>query len=97
MSAKNWNKCPKCEMRATGKLAEMQKSAADAYGKVDLNKYIEMLREADSPIKIGETLREDYELGIDGTAFMVSYRASCDKCGFEFKYKTSVAIQELNK
>lgn len=34
----------------------------------------------------GELLREDYEIGFYRGEFRVDYLASCERCGFKYKY-----------
>ena len=87
MSANNWSVCPKCKQVAeAGKAARIKKASA-SYGQVSPEEYAALLEQAQVPTKLGETLREDYEIGIrkDGT-FFVSYGASCEICGFDFQF-----------
>lgn len=46
-------------------------------------------RKAAEPAQVEEdTLREDYEIGVDLRGeFEVRYRCCCGKCGFEFKFR----------
>jgi len=45
-------------------------------------------------IDIRETLREDYEFYLnDEGEFFVSYKASCDRCGFKYSFKHSEQVK----
>ena len=89
MSADNWRVCPGCIAEHRKKIEKMDADLAKAYGKISAEKYILMMEivQKQKGMALEETLREDYAIGIseDG-AFYVDYRASCDKCGFEFNY-----------
>lgn len=90
MSADNWRRCPKCL-----KLAEKAREGAIAiaksrYGAIPEAEYRKLIQNAESPLSLDETLREDYCQGTeeDGT-YSVEYYAGCKTCGFEFTYKHS--------
>jgi len=88
VSANNWRDCPKCIAKATMKRARLSQEAQDSYGKVTPALYQEMLlavRECQHP---ENSMREDWQLGINTTGeFYVSYYANCDECGFKFSFK----------
>jgi predicted Zn-ribbon and HTH transcriptional regulator len=87
MSADNWGTCPKCLHTENLNQMKMIKKAVDSYGKMELNKWLELNNEANQEIVMQKTLREDYQIGIDYNGeFEVKYSASCEKCGFKFKY-----------
>lgn len=84
MSADNWGICPKCNI----KFKEDQEKAEELYGKIPVEEYKKMLSETKDPEDNTSTLREDYEVWTDKEGlFQVSYRCSCEKCGFEFNYE----------
>ena len=88
MSADNWTICPKCKKTNDEKNKKRILAAGKKYGKIPSDVYINLVVEANKPIVIESTLREDYEIGVceDGE-FFVSYSASCSVCGFKFSFK----------
>lgn len=92
MSADNWAHCPRCTAAKERERQELVERTRLAYGRVSPEKYLEMFRESQKPIDIGETLREDYELGILNGRFYVIYTARCDNCGFTFSFKEDKPI-----
>lgn len=98
MSADNWGICPRCKVVAEASRMAKELAATNAYGKVSADEWKRLDAEASSPILLDQTLREDFEVGMDedGT-FGVDYRASC-RCGFSFAYehneKVGVATNE---
>lgn len=90
MSAANWAICPKCLKNATKKYDALVAKARKSYGKVSLEAYTDLIAEIPKPARLKETLREDYELGIeDNGMFIVIYRASCSVCDFKFEFRHS--------
>lgn len=91
MSADNWANCPKCNHKNADKRKAIDETVAKSYGLVSATAYSELQREADMRkaklIDDGETLREDYEIGVRDGGFSVGYMAGCDRCGFRFKYE----------
>lgn len=100
MGADNWTYCPKCKTEKEKKIAESEFALNKAYGKVPLAEYKEMelalndLKNEESTKNYRElvTLREDYDIGIDGGVFSIEYRASCNKCDFRYKYEISEQV-----
>lgn len=89
MSADNWGACPSCEDKNQKIWERWKKEAAEAYGHVPVERYLEMRKDAGTgPGWDKETFREDYEIGLykDGM-FHVSYRGGCSVCGFLHEYK----------
>lgn len=90
MSADNWTICPRCFKEAEKAKAAKERKAADAYGKKPVDAYLALRAEAEKPIALEETWREDFYIGIDrdgGSGFSVIYEARCTACGLTFKYK----------
>lgn len=88
MSANNWDICPRCKQRAEAKHAKAKKDIQKSYGKVTPEEYQRRLDAVREPPELEETLREDWELGMeDDGRFHVGYFASCQDCGLEFQYK----------
>jgi len=96
MSANNWTKCPKCEAKLSNKKAVTLDKARKCYGKVSAEEFESRmgLAKAFSGEALEDTLREDYELGIDGNTFSVSYRASCEECDFSFEFRESMDVSQ---
>ena len=88
MGADNWAICPVCRVAAIKAREKLYARADSAYGKKSQDEYVVLRAEAEKPVKLEQTLREDYGLGvgIDGR-FGVSYRAHCTACQFAFEYK----------
>ena len=88
MSADNWAICPKCEITHLRQQQRAFDRAQDAYGKVTSEEYEKMMNAArlqkESTIK--ESLREEFEIGILGMEFEVSYSGHCSKCQFDFNF-----------
>lgn len=87
MSADNWATCPKCKIRVEAESNKLKLDAGKAYGKVSPEEYLVLFETANKPVKLDDTLREDYEIGItsDGK-FYASYGGAC-QCGFSFSFK----------
>lgn len=94
MGGDNWAICPQCKKNVETAKREAQVAAGEAYGKVDIHEYLEMLRAAEKPIAITQTFREDYEIGInnDGT-FSINYGGACEKCDFGHTFKHSEPLK----
>ncbi len=94
MSADHWGICPKCLKAQIEIQAKKVQKVNDSYGKVPQEAYMKSLEALQQHKLIEEfTLREDYDIGIDGNGeFYIDYRASCEKCGFEFGYKHTEVI-----
>jgi hypothetical protein len=90
MSADNWGTCPKCKEKNDEANAKRISDAEEQYGKIPSDEYRELIKCAEKPIKLEETLREDYEMATDSDGlFWVNYSCRCDECGFEHKFHHS--------
>ena len=88
MSANNWAMCPKCKKNNDENNAIRIKNAEAQYGKISSDEYRATIKEAEKPMKIEETLREDFEIWInDKGLFTVSYSGRCQICGFAKKFE----------
>lgn len=78
MSADNWRECPCCNKKQLNEKEKAKIKADSCYGKVSQEEYLKLLEIANKPIKLENSLREDYSLyvSLDGE-FRVSY--SCYK------------------
>lgn len=92
MSARSYDVCPSCLDQHRKEVEHAQSDLDASYGKTSLPEFrqrqkdLEALRAKEPP----ETLAEYYDIGIsDKGTFEVSYRASCDKCGYTFTYSDS--------
>lgn len=91
MSANNWRSCPKC-CREYNKSKEYLDSV---YGNIPLEDYNKLISKLPENPKSEQNLREDYEIGINvNGSFFLSYRGSCDRCGFEYKYSHKENVLE---
>ncbi len=99
MSANNWVVCANCIARDKKFRDERLRAANAAYGKVPLEEYERLRAQAltsvpeSNPYDDG-TLREDYEIGVRDGVFRVSYRCSCEHCGFGYKFKHEERVVE---
>lgn len=91
MSADNWTTCPRCMKAARDAAAKAAKKLLADYGKISADEYARRtIAQATGARKPVDTLREDWEVGMDANGkFTVNYAASCDVCGFSFEHKES--------
>lgn len=87
MSASNWAECPQCAVNDEAKVDSMRAELAAQYGSIPAGEYLNQVRVVDAMAvaleKPATTLREDWELGIQGGVFSVTYRTCCSRCDFE--------------
>lgn len=90
MSADNWAECPKCVAIREAKLAKLDAEIAAQYGRVTVEAFDELRRQAaeQRAAKINlHTFREDYEIGITGPdEFYIRYSGGCQTCGLTHSY-----------
>ena len=97
MKTDRWTVCPKCTRNDEARADKMDAAVKAVYGEVTAEAYLDALKQAQEFRKTldepEETLREDFEIGIQDSEFSTSYRAHCDKCGFShaFKFNEPVA------
>jgi hypothetical protein len=90
MSADNWTTCPKCKQTEQEKRDKQRSNLRKSYGKVDPLEYEKLLTASKAEIALDDTLREDYEIGVDSDGcFDISYSCSCTKCDFRYTFKHS--------
>lgn len=88
MSATNWAQCPRCKKLALEKKAELDAAAIAGYGTLPVAEFDALRAEAAKPFSFESTVREDYEVWIDGDGlFHMYYRGDCQKCDFIFEVK----------
>lgn len=94
MSADNYRQCPRCLSSAQERAAALLQEMNEAYGKIPLDEFDVLRREAETPIDPAEfwTLREDYEIGIWDGQFGAYYSASCSVCGFSYGFEHVEAV-----
>ena len=84
MSADNWAICPKCKKANDKENNRRMLEAGEQYGKIPAEAFLKLSKEANVPVELETTLREDYEIGITETGeFYISYAGRCRDCGFE--------------
>lgn len=88
MGADNWTTCPKCEVKFRKEQQKALEEADAAYGRVPVSKYLQMLEAARIKERqvIDSFFREDYEIGIEGFEFTVTYRGRCTHCDFTYSF-----------
>jgi len=100
MSAENWRMCPVCRNKAIQEWEDRVADAQSKYGVIESNEFLELWASVqDSKPKYGcevdETLREDYEIGVEDDRFFVSYSSRCMTCGFEHKFKHDERVVDI--
>jgi hypothetical protein len=97
MSADNWGKCPRCIREQTEVREQAQREVEEAYGVVGRAEFLRRQANANAqgPVSVEDTLREDYEIRISEEGrFSVDYAAACEVCGFKFAYRHEEAVLE---
>lgn len=81
MSANNWGKCPKCQLRFK------KEDETPLYGTVPEDEY-EAIKQNRKQERNADTLREDYEVYINAetNTFELWYGGECEICGFTFEF-----------
>jgi hypothetical protein len=98
MGADNWGVCPKCMAKALQDKETLKFKIDKSYGKISSQAYIELIAKWNEPIDLKNTLREDYELGVeeDGS-FHIDYSCSCTctVCNFKhlFNYNQQLKVE----
>lgn len=95
MSADNWAVCPKCEIQALEEKEKLNQKTTEAYGKVSASEYLELVSESKNSSPRETTLRENYEIGIEGKLELsISYSCNCYVCGFShsFRYTDPITL-----
>ena len=94
MSADNWTQCPKCKKSEENTKAALLEATKRDYGKIKASEYLELVKKAEAPIKMGDNLREDYYMSISSDGiFEASYSALCERCGFKHKFSHKEPIK----
>jgi len=97
MSADNWAVCPNCLEKHNQETTILRKQLEEAYGTMPIDGFYTLKHELDTrPDTIEESLREDYEVGVDGTSVYVHYSCSCTDCGLSVSRKEDNFIQLLD-
>ncbi len=88
MSANDWSICPRCKAKAEAAKAKRLKDVELAYGKSSRADYDLARDNARNQEPLKDTLREDWEIGIDEDGeFHVIYKAACSKCDFSYRFE----------
>jgi hypothetical protein len=97
MSADNWTTCPKCRRTAERERAEKIASATARYGQDRPEDWLYLMREAEKPLDLKETLREDYYIGVDDEGrFVARYCCRCEECGFAHEFEHAAELLPLD-
>jgi len=98
MGATNYRLCPACVKRDQEKLEALTRQLEATYGKIPLGEWNEIQAKIKHHPSLGETLREDYELGtqVIGT-FFVNYRAFCEspECDYDVSYDHAEVLRQI--
>jgi len=98
MSADNWTICPKCNKSSLQLEKKEREKIKNSYGKISAEEYLELVRQHKLPKKIEDTLREDYEIGIDENGgFSIHYSCYCEECRFKFEFNYNEIIKFEDK
>lgn len=89
MSADNWAACPRCTQLAEARRQRAETKASVSYGKVPAAEWLKLRRRGEKRRDLEDTLREDYQVGINTETggFFVTYSATCTACAFSFRYE----------
>jgi hypothetical protein len=99
MSAGNWAECPRCKRRLGDEAVRLRSEADSAYGIASLEEWKEKDAAATSAALTAlsgleeNTFREDYEIGVFGETFFVSYFGECSKCGLSHSFKHDAPVE----
>lgn len=96
MSGDRWAVCPRCKVNAEAAQRRAFDRAAEAYGQVSSEEYEKLRRDAQVPVILEDTLREDYEFYFSETGeFSAEFQARCTECefSFAFKYEEQVKVE----
>lgn len=95
MGADNWSNCPKCKLTKEKEIEKAESKLTKDYGQISFETFqkraeaIEGLKRKLAESTELNTVREDYEIGIDGQNFVVDFRSYCHNCDFAFTYKVT--------
>lgn len=94
MSADRWSVCPRCVQFAEREREAAFQKAKQAYGKVDAETYLQMIRDAEridpSRQRMPSDLREDFSQGLKDGTYISEYHCHCQKCGWDWSNKTVI-------
>lgn len=94
MSADRWSVCPRCvQLAERGREAAFQK-AQQAYGKVDAETYLQLIRDAEkidpSRQRMPSNLREDFCQGLKDGNYISEYYCHCQQCGWKWSHEITI-------
>tara|TARA_R110000772_G_scaffold78559_1_gene168541 strand:+ start:3605 stop:3913 length:309 start_codon:yes stop_codon:yes gene_type:complete len=90
MSADRWTTCPACENEKRIDADKLESKLHESYGVVSPAEYDNLkseLTKAQYMEDFDKSLREDYEIGIEGGIFEYEYSCHCKECGFSLTRK----------
>lgn len=94
MGADNWTFCPKCERKNRIEKEKTLAKALATYGKVSPEEYERVIFFARKGLEneIIQPFREDYDIGLIGDEFAITYRGSCVTCKFTYSFQFQKTI-----
>lgn len=98
MSADNWTVCPRCLHKALIEKEELKRQVNELYGKIAIVEFDDLRAQAEAPLEIKHTFREDYETGMHSIEevedlanvrgqFFVVYKGECQECGLRYEHR----------
>jgi len=99
MSADNWTQCDACIAIRDAELQNKKEKLNKKYGKIDMEEFLTQHSKLARNLvgELDNSLREDYEIGIRGGEFRISYSANCSVCGFSYTYQIRKDIFEKDE
>lgn len=93
MSADNWAICPRCKDIAEVEKMRQHQEVASSYGIVPVAEFDALRAEANEPIDLQYTFREDYEIfGAEDGVVQVRYEGECQVCHVGTKFDFSQGV-----
>jgi hypothetical protein len=93
MSADNWTYCPKCAAAAASEREKAILSAGAQYGKIPADDYVALINDANKPVTMEATFRENFWQGLRGDTFEVEYHGCCTTCKFKHVFKHTTPLE----
>lgn len=92
MSADNWAVCPRCESVEIEKAEILQREVRESYGVIPFPEWDALRAEANKPLLLNPTFRENYEWSLCDGEVYGAYLGKCSICGLETRLECSKRI-----